>query len=246
MKVDSWGWRAYAEPGLYPADVPGQGFTEEQKCNLYETKVGGVNMSYMGLVTRERVERPYRSICVPLSSAQWSLWTAQPGYVLGAARAGVLPQRRLHRGGLRYGACRRRRMAPYHQLTPCRGPVALVGDSPGFGAGLPDVGAVALDALRRRGRGGLPAVRVPRQGHVARPLPSAGAVELAASTGRQLPAAGYQRSLLNAMAGGGRTRRRRSRGCGASARQRRARIRSCRPTRHRARRMRGRVRGTIR
>ena len=79
-----------------------------------------------------------------------------------------------------------------------------------------------------------------------RPLPSAGAVELAASTGRQLPAAGYQRSLLNAMAGGGRTRRRRSRGCGASARQRRARIRSCRPTRHRARRMRGRVRGTIR
>ena len=23
MKVDSWMWRAYAESGLYPADVPG-------------------------------------------------------------------------------------------------------------------------------------------------------------------------------------------------------------------------------
>lgn len=56
MKVGSWMWRAYAESGLYPADVPVQDFTEEQKRNLYETetkvKVGGVNMSYMGLVTR--------------------------------------------------------------------------------------------------------------------------------------------------------------------------------------------------
>lgn len=56
MKVGSWMWRAYAESGLYPADVPVQDFTEEQKRDLYETetkdKVGGVNMSYMGLVTR--------------------------------------------------------------------------------------------------------------------------------------------------------------------------------------------------
>nr|WP_246819944.1 excinuclease ABC subunit UvrA [Corynebacterium sp. HMSC05E07] len=56
MKVDSWMWRAYAESGLYPADVPVTEFTEEQKRDLYETetkvKVGGVNMSYMGLVTR--------------------------------------------------------------------------------------------------------------------------------------------------------------------------------------------------
>ena len=29
MKVDSWMWRAYAESGLYPADVPVQDFTEE-------------------------------------------------------------------------------------------------------------------------------------------------------------------------------------------------------------------------
>ncbi|TRX51109.1 excinuclease ABC subunit UvrA [Corynebacterium guaraldiae] len=56
MKVGSWMWRAYAESGLYPADVPVKDFTEEQKRDLYETetkvKVGGVNMSYMGLVTR--------------------------------------------------------------------------------------------------------------------------------------------------------------------------------------------------
>ena len=56
MKVDSWMWRAYAESGLYPADVPVKDFTEEQKRDLYETetkvKVGGINMSYMGLVTR--------------------------------------------------------------------------------------------------------------------------------------------------------------------------------------------------
>lgn len=56
MKVGSWMWRAYAESGLYPADVPVKEFTEEQKRDLYETetkvKVGGINMSYMGLVTR--------------------------------------------------------------------------------------------------------------------------------------------------------------------------------------------------
>lgn len=56
MKVGSWMWRAYAESGLYPADVPVQDFTEKQKRDLYETetkvKVGGINMSYMGLVTR--------------------------------------------------------------------------------------------------------------------------------------------------------------------------------------------------
>lgn len=49
-------WRACAESGLYPAGVPVQDFTEEQKRDLYEAetkvKVGGVNMSYMGLVTR--------------------------------------------------------------------------------------------------------------------------------------------------------------------------------------------------
>lgn len=56
MKVGSWMWRAYTESGLYPADVPVQDFTEKQKRDLYETetkvKVGGINMSYMGLVTR--------------------------------------------------------------------------------------------------------------------------------------------------------------------------------------------------
>lgn len=56
MKVGSWMWRVYAESGLYPADVPVQDFTEKQKRDLYETetkvKVGGINMSYMGLVTR--------------------------------------------------------------------------------------------------------------------------------------------------------------------------------------------------
>ncbi len=56
MKVGSWMWRAYAESGLYPADVPVKDFSAEQKRDLYETetkvKVGGVNMSYMGLVTR--------------------------------------------------------------------------------------------------------------------------------------------------------------------------------------------------
>ena len=49
-------WRAYAESGLYPADVPVKDFTAEQKRDLYETetkvKVGGINVSYMGLVTR--------------------------------------------------------------------------------------------------------------------------------------------------------------------------------------------------
>ena len=56
MKVGSWMWRAYAESGLYPADVSVQDFTEKQKRDLYETetkvKVGGINMSYMGLVAR--------------------------------------------------------------------------------------------------------------------------------------------------------------------------------------------------
>ena len=49
-------WRAYAESGLYPADVPVKDFTAERKRDLYETetkvKVGGINVSYMGLVTR--------------------------------------------------------------------------------------------------------------------------------------------------------------------------------------------------
>lgn len=67
MKVGSWMWRAYAESGLYPADVPGQDFIEEQKRDLYEpetkVKFGGVNMSYMGLVTRLKtnvLSSPYR------------------------------------------------------------------------------------------------------------------------------------------------------------------------------------------
>ena len=187
MKVDSWMWRAYAESGLYSADVPVQDFTEEQKRNLYETetkvKVGGVSMGYMRLVTRLKTN----VLSKPVESLQ------------------------------------------KHIRAFVERAVVFVG--------CPRVSGYVLGAER---------ARVPRQGHVDRPLPSAGAVELAASTGLQLPAAEYQRSLLNAMAGGGRTRRRRSRGCGASARQRRARIRSCRPTRHRARRMRGRVRGTIR
>lgn len=180
-------WRAYAESGLYSADVPVQDFTEEQKRNLYETetkvKVGGVSMSYMRLVTRLKTN----VLSKPVESLQ------------------------------------------KHIRAFVERAVVFVG--------CPRVSGYVLGAER---------ARVPRQGHVDRPLPSAGAVELAASTGLQLPAAEYQRSLLNTMAGGGRTRRRRSRGCGASARQRRARIRSCRPTRHRARRMRGRVRGTIR
>ena len=49
-------WRAYAESGLYPADVPVKDFTAERKRDLYETetkvKVGGINVSYTGLVTR--------------------------------------------------------------------------------------------------------------------------------------------------------------------------------------------------
>ena len=32
MKVGSWMWRAYAESGLYSADVPVQDFTEEQNA----------------------------------------------------------------------------------------------------------------------------------------------------------------------------------------------------------------------
>ncbi len=58
MKVGSWMWKAYAESGLYPADVPVKEFTAEQKDALYyletKVKVSGINMSYMGLVTRLR------------------------------------------------------------------------------------------------------------------------------------------------------------------------------------------------
>lgn len=57
VKVDSWMWKAYAESGLYPADVPVREFTDEQKHALYylddiKVKVGGINMSYQGLVPR--------------------------------------------------------------------------------------------------------------------------------------------------------------------------------------------------
>ena len=69
MKPDSWMWRAYAESGLYPADIPVREFTAEQKEALYytetKTKVGGVNMSYMGLATRLRknvLSKPVESL----------------------------------------------------------------------------------------------------------------------------------------------------------------------------------------
>lgn len=56
-KVGSWQWKAYAESGLFPADVPVQDFNEEQRHILFylddvKVKVGGINMSYMGLVPR--------------------------------------------------------------------------------------------------------------------------------------------------------------------------------------------------
>ena len=59
MKVGSWMWKAYAESGLYPADVPVSQCTEEQRHALYflddvKVKVADVNMSYQGLVTRLR------------------------------------------------------------------------------------------------------------------------------------------------------------------------------------------------
>ncbi|QPK79616.1 excinuclease ABC subunit UvrA [Corynebacterium lizhenjunii] len=58
-KVDSWSWKAYAQSGLYPADVPVAQFTPEQKHALYylddvKVKVAGVNMSYLGVVPRMR------------------------------------------------------------------------------------------------------------------------------------------------------------------------------------------------
>ncbi|MDO5031250.1 excinuclease ABC subunit UvrA [Corynebacterium sp.] len=57
MKVGSWMWKAYAESGLYPADQPVREFTEEQREALFyltdvKVKVGGVSMSYQGLVAR--------------------------------------------------------------------------------------------------------------------------------------------------------------------------------------------------
>nr|WP_034659623.1 MULTISPECIES: excinuclease ABC subunit UvrA [unclassified Corynebacterium] len=69
MKPGSWMWRGYAESGLYPDDIPVREFSEEQKHNLYfaetKTKVGGVNMSYMGLATRLRtnvLSKPVESL----------------------------------------------------------------------------------------------------------------------------------------------------------------------------------------
>ncbi len=58
-KVDSWGWKSYAESGLYPADIPVKDFTPEQRHALYElddvkVKINGINMSYQGLLPRMR------------------------------------------------------------------------------------------------------------------------------------------------------------------------------------------------
>ncbi|MBF4553675.1 ATP-binding cassette domain-containing protein [Corynebacterium suicordis] len=58
-KVDSWMWKAYAESDLYPADKPVKDFTEKQReALLYlddvKVKVGGINMSYQGLIPRMR------------------------------------------------------------------------------------------------------------------------------------------------------------------------------------------------
>lgn len=56
-KVGSWMWKAYAESQLYPADVPVKDFTEKQRHALLylddvKVKVGGINMSYQGLIPR--------------------------------------------------------------------------------------------------------------------------------------------------------------------------------------------------
>lgn len=70
MKVDSWMWKAYAESGLYPADVPIQDFTDDQLHDLLylddvKVKVNGINASYQGLVARLRnnvLSRPIESL----------------------------------------------------------------------------------------------------------------------------------------------------------------------------------------
>ncbi|WP_409338150.1 excinuclease ABC subunit UvrA [Corynebacterium phoceense] len=59
LKVGSWTWKAYAQSGLYPTDVPVREFTEEQRHALLEldgikTKLGGINVSYQGLLPRMR------------------------------------------------------------------------------------------------------------------------------------------------------------------------------------------------
>ncbi|MGV0398382.1 ATP-binding cassette domain-containing protein [Corynebacterium suicordis] len=58
-KVDSWMWKAYAESDLYPADKPVKDFTAKQReALLYlddvKVKIGGINMSYQGLIPRMR------------------------------------------------------------------------------------------------------------------------------------------------------------------------------------------------
>lgn len=58
-KVDSWMWKAYAESDLYPADKPVKDFTAKQRVALLylddvKVKVGGINMSYQGLIPRMR------------------------------------------------------------------------------------------------------------------------------------------------------------------------------------------------
>lgn len=59
LKVGSWTWKAYTQSGLYPTDVPVREFTEEQRHALLEldgikTKLGGINVSYQGLLPRMR------------------------------------------------------------------------------------------------------------------------------------------------------------------------------------------------
>lgn len=59
LKVGSWTWKAYAQSGLYPTDVPVREFTEEQRHALLEldgikTKLNGINVSYQGLLPRMR------------------------------------------------------------------------------------------------------------------------------------------------------------------------------------------------
>lgn len=57
LKAGSWTWKAYAESGLYPADIPVAQFTDKQKHALYyltdtKVKVAGINMTYQGLIPR--------------------------------------------------------------------------------------------------------------------------------------------------------------------------------------------------
>lgn len=53
----SWQWKAYAESGLYPVDIPIKDFTDEQRHELLyaepkKVKIAGINMTYEGLINK--------------------------------------------------------------------------------------------------------------------------------------------------------------------------------------------------